>query len=244
MAHRVVVNAEVIKHRLAAEGYDARRITVIPNGTRCPGGVPASRTAALREEFELPPGAPVVGMLARLDPIKGIEYFLEAAAQVTARRPDARFLIVGDNRVDVAYREELTRLARRLRLEDVVRFTGFRNDVAEVLSLLSVSVLASLSEGLSNTLLESMAAGIPVVATAVGGNPEAVEQGVTGILVPPKNGAALADAICRILNQRDLAAAMGRAGRRRVSERFSTRAMVSESERLYGQLLAEVRPSH
>jgi glycosyltransferase involved in cell wall biosynthesis len=243
LAHRVVVNADVIKRRLAAEGYDARRITVIPNGTRCPASVPASRSADLREELDLPAEAPVVGMLARLDPIKGIEYFLEAAAQVSARRPDVRFLIVGDNRVDVSYREDLTRLARRLRLEEVVRFTGFRNDVAEVLSLLSVSVLASLSEGLSNTLLESMAAGIPVVATAVGGNPEAVEHGVTGILVPPKNAPALADAICRILNHKDQAAAMGLSGRRRVTERFSTRAMVSASERLYGQLLAEARRS-
>ncbi len=243
MAHGVVVNAEVIKRRLAAEGYDARRITVIHNGTQPPAVVPASRTAALREELELPAAAPVVGMLARLDPIKGIEHFLEAAAQVSARRPDVRFLIVGDNRVNVAYREQLTRLARDLGLEKVVRFTGFRNDVAEVLSLLSVSVLASLSEGLSNTLLESMAAGIPVVATAVGGNPEAVEQGITGFLVPPKNAAALAEAMCRILNNRDLAAAMGRAGRLRVSEQFSTRAMVSESERLYAQLLAQARAS-
>ena len=243
MAHGVVVNAEVIKRRLAAEGYNARRITVIHNGTESPPVVPALRTTALREELDIPAAAPVVGMLARLDPIKGIEHFLHAAAQVSARRPDARFVIVGDNRVNVAYREELTQLARRLGLEKVLRFTGFRNDVADVLSLLSVSVLASLSEGLSNTLLESMAAGIPVVATAVGGNPEAVEHGVTGLLVPPKNAAALADAICRILNHRDLAAAMGRAGRLRVAERFSTTAMVSESERLYRQLLAQARAS-
>ena len=241
MAHCVVVNAEVIKRRLAAEGYDARRITVIHNGTQPPAVVPASRTTALRKELEFPADAPVVGMLARLDPIKGVEHFLEAAAQVSASRPDARFLIVGDNRVNVAYREELTQLARRLGLEKVLRFTGFRNDVAEVLSMLSVSVLASLSEGLSNTLLESMAAGIPVVATAVGGNPEAVEHGVTGFLVPPKDAPALADAICRILNHGDVASAMGRAGRLRVSERFSTRAMVSESERLYRQLLSETR---
>lgn len=241
MAHRVVVNAEVIKRRLTAEGYDGDRITVVPNGTNFTPDTPPSRCARLREELELPPAAPIVGMVARLDPIKGIEYFLEAAALVRAECPDARFLIVGDNRVNVAYRNDLKRLAQRLGLHTVLRFTGFRNDAADLLSLCSVSVLASLSEGLSNTLLESMAAGIPVVATAVGGNPEAVEDGVTGILVPPKDSAALAAAICRILYDKELAAAMGRAGRRRVLDCFGTERMIERTQQLYQDLLTQAR---
>jgi len=237
LADRVVVNAEVIKRRLIAEGYDGRRLTVIPNGTvEVPPASPRRR-AALRAEFGLPPHAPVVGLVARLEPVKGVEYFLEAAARVAALRPDVRFLIVGGNRVSEVYSEQLKRLTVRLGLQHLVRFTGFRADVSDLYSLFSVSVLSSLSEGLSNTLLESMAAGLPVVATAVGGTPEAVQDGVTGILVPPRDSAALARAIDRLLNHRGLAEAMGRAGRSRVDAHFSVRAMVSASERLYRQIL-------
>jgi glycosyltransferase involved in cell wall biosynthesis len=237
MADQVVVNADIIKHRLVTEGFDERRITVIHNGTLdIPVGSP-QRSMALRAEFDLPPQAPIVGLVARLDPIKGIEYFLEAAALIAAFRPDVRFLIVGGNRIDSVYADGLKKRAASLGIQDIVRFTGFRKDAADLYRLLSVSVLSSLSEGLSNTLLESMAAGLPVVATAVGGNPEAVEDGITGILVPPRDSAALARAICRILDDKELAAAMGRAGRWRVSKHFSTGAMVAATERLYLHML-------
>ena len=110
-------------------------------------------------------------------------------------------------------------------------------DVPELLSECAVSVLPSLSEGLSNTLLESMAAGAPVVATNVGGNPEVVQEGSTGFLVPPRDPDALADRICRVLNDRSLAARLGEAGRRRVVEHFSMERMLRDTERLYLTLL-------
>jgi glycosyltransferase involved in cell wall biosynthesis len=117
--------------------------------------------------------------------------------------------------------------------------------VPEVLAEVAVSVLPSLSEGLSNSVLESMAAGVPVVATAVGGNPEAVEDGVTGVLVPPRDPLALARAICGLLEDRPRAARFGQAGRQRVVERFSDERMVRETEGFYGDLLARKgrRPS-
>jgi len=100
-------------------------------------------------------------------------------------------------------------------------------------------VLPSLSEGLSNVLLESMATGIPVIATGVGGNPEAVEDGVTGLLVPPRDPAALARAVQRILHNRELAARLGHAGRQRVIERFAIDNVIRQTEQLYERLLKE-----
>src|SRR5207249_10888365 len=114
----------------------------------------------------------------------------------------------------------LEAMAKRLGLEGRVVFTGVRSDVADVLSQVAVSVLPSLSEGVSNTVLESMAAGVPVVATRVGGIPEAIEDGETGLLVPPRNSAALAHAIGVLLEDRQLAAHLGQAGQRRMAREF------------------------
>src|SRR5439155_1397923 len=151
---------------------------------------------------------------------------------------EARFLVLGDcSPATNGYKEELLSHAIRLGLRDRVVFTGFRDDVADVLSEVAVSVLPSLSEGLSNALLESMAMGVPVVATRVGGNPEAVEEDVTGLLVPPRDPAALAEAICRLLENHRLASRFIQAGRQRVVERFSLERMVQETERLYLKLL-------
>jgi glycosyltransferase involved in cell wall biosynthesis len=118
-----------------------------------------------------------------------------------------------------------------------VIFTGWRNDAGWILSQLSISVLPSLSEGLSNVLIESLAAGIPSVATAVGGNGEVVDDGVTGLLVPPSDPPRLAAAIERILIDPDLAARFGKAGRRRYEEKFTIDRMVQQMMRLYRRLL-------
>jgi len=150
----------------------------------------------------------------------------------------------GSIRPDTAYRGELERYAARLGLGGRVVFTGVRQDVPAVLAEAAVSALPSLSEGLSNVLLESMAGGVPVVATAVGGNPEVIEDGVTGLLVPPRDAGALARGICLLLEDRVLAARLGRAGRQRVAQHFSLARMVGENERLYVRLLeqAKIRP--
>jgi glycosyltransferase involved in cell wall biosynthesis len=181
-----------------------------------------------------------VAVISRVSPSKGLEHFLQAAAIITAARPDVRYLIVGEAEPrDQEYRNALVAYAARLGLERHVVFTGLRLDVPEVLSEIAVSVLPSLSEGLSNVLLESMASGVPVVATWVGGNPEAVEDGVTGILVPPREPGALARSIQRILDDRELAARFSGAGRQRVAERFAIDAVIRQTQRLYERLLEE-----
>lgn len=241
LADRIVVNAEAVRQWLITDGYDPAKIIVIRNGVDLARFEKRNRPR-LRDELELPPRAPVVAMLSRLNRLKGVEFFLEAAAIVAARFREARFLIVGDSVhverdrtivKDGAYRAELESCAARLGLGGRVVFTGFRLDVSELLSEAAVSVLPSLSEGLSNTLLESMATGVPVVATRVGGNVEVVEDGMTGLLVPPRDAAALGRAICRLLEDRELASRFGQAGRRRVAEYFSLARMVRETERLY-----------
>lgn len=249
LADCILVNAEAVRQWLMAEGYNPEKITVIRNGIDLSRFAKTDRNGRLRQELGLPPLAPVVAVISRLTRFKGFEYFLEAAAMVAAHFQEARFLIMGGHFIvqdgavveDIAYRRELQSYAARLGIDRRVIFTGYRLDVPEVLSEVAVSVLPSLSEGLSNAVLESMAAGVPVVATRVGGNPEAIEEGVTGLLVPPRDPAALARAICRLLQNPELALTLGQAGRQRVTERFSLEQMVRETEHLYLQLLRQAR---
>ncbi|MBI2359835.1 MAG: GT4 family glycosyltransferase PelF [Deltaproteobacteria bacterium] len=237
LAHRIVANSEAVKSWLISEGYDAGKIAVIRNGIDISRFVNARRDGRVHRELGIPSEAPLIGMICRLKPLKGIDYFLEAAAIVLHRFPDARFLIVGGDGDDRAYRRELEGYARDLALEGRVFFMEFRLDVPEVLAELALSVLPSLSEGLPNSVLEAMAAGVPVVATRVGGNPEAVEDGVSGLLVPPQDSAALARAMCRILRDPELASRFGQVGRRRVAEQFSIERMTRATEGLYLELL-------
>jgi glycosyltransferase involved in cell wall biosynthesis len=159
----VLVNADAVRNWLISERYDPSKIVVIRNGVDVS---PCSRERALVRllgEFGLSQAPPVVGVVSRLTRLKGLEAFLEAAAIVAARFPAARFLVVGETSPDDgAYRTELTTLARKLGVLDRVVFTGLRTDARELLAGLTVSVMPSLNEGLSNVLLESMAAGVPV----------------------------------------------------------------------------------
>jgi len=233
LADVVLVNADAVRQWLIGEGYDRSKLVVIRNGIDLARFDGARTRAGVRQEFGMPPEAPVIAMLARVTRLKGVEYFFEAAAAVAARFPDARFLVIGDVAANPAYRRELEADIRRRGLEGRVVFTGFRLDVPELLAEVTVSVLPSLSEGLSNAVLESMAGAVPVVGTRVGGMPEAIEDGVTGLLVPPRDSGALAEAITRILDDPQLAARLGQAGRRRVAEHFSLTRMVRETERLF-----------
>jgi glycosyltransferase involved in cell wall biosynthesis len=238
MADHIVVNAEAIKQDLVRRGYDLGRLSVIPNGTDCERFRLRGNGEAVRREWNIPPDVPVVGVLARLMRIKGQEVFLHAAALMASNNPDVRFMIVGDNSNDHGYKDELKRLAARLGLADRVLFTGFRVDVPDLLAALSVVVSPSLGlEGMSNSVLESMAAGVPVVATQVGGTPEIVEDGVTGLLVPPGDSEELAAAISRLLADNTLAKRLVESARRRVFSRYSLERAVESTERLYHELL-------
>lgn len=238
LADGVIVNARAVGRRLEDQGWVPGRIHLVPNGISArrppvrPGG------GGLRRELGIPAGAPVVGVIGRLCRWKGLDHFLDAAALVAANRPDAWFVIVGGATVGgEGWVAELRARAAALGLEGRTVFTGPRNDVPELLPELTVSVQPSLSEGLSNVLLESMAAGLPVVATAVGGNPELIRDGVDGLLVPPADPTALAAAVEGLLDEPQRAAALGHAAWRSAFERFSHEAMVERTVAVYEELL-------
>ena len=239
LADHILVNAEAVREWLTDEGYNPARISVIRNGLDLSRFPPGADDPALRRELGVPDGAPLIAVLSRLSRLKGVEDFLEAAADVSARFEQARFLVIGGN-IDPdgnAYRDELEARAAALGLQQRVIFTGFRLDVPRLLSAVTVSVLPSLSEGLSNTILESMAAGAPVVATRVGGSAEALDDGVDGLLVPPRDPAALSRAITWVLEHPEEARGLGRRARARVAEEFSLQRMIRETECLYARLL-------
>jgi L-malate glycosyltransferase len=236
----ILVNAEAVRNWLIAERYDPSKIVVIRNGVDVSPCSRAANAQRLLGELGLSQASPLVGVVSRLSRLKGLEPFLEAAAIVATQFPAARFLIVGETSPDDrAYRTELTGLARKLGLSDRVVFTGLRTDARELLAGVTVSVMPSLNEGLSNVLLESMAAGVPVVATRVGGTPEAIEDGVNGLLVPPADSSALANAISQVLADPQLAARLGHAARQTATARFSTEQMVRATEQLYESLLEQ-----
>jgi glycosyltransferase involved in cell wall biosynthesis len=247
LADRIVVNADAIRDWLVEQGYPAGKIVVIRNGVDTSRFRAHDDGAALRRELSIPVGAPLVVMLARLNPTKGIDCFLEAAVKIRERHPDVHFLAVGECYtrnaegeivVDSRYRRELQDRTTSLGLADRVHFTGLRKDVPGILAAAAVSVLPSISEGISNTLLESMAAGVPVVATRVGGTPEVIRDGEQGLLVAPGDPQAIADAILTVLGDPALSARLAANGRRRVREEFSFEAVVRRTEDLYCELLA------
>src|SRR5262249_14942881 len=151
----------------------------------------------------------------------GIDYYLRAARILADLGRDVRFLMIGAVSVEKNYKSEMEILARELKLEGRVIFTGQRQDVAEILREVDIVVHPSLTEGLSNVILEAMATGLPVVATRAGGNPELVQDGKTGILVPVENESEIARAIKRLLDDPSMARAFGEAARRRIIQEFS-----------------------
>jgi glycosyltransferase involved in cell wall biosynthesis len=241
MADCVVANSGAVRDWLVSLGLKEDHIRVIPNGIAIPEWSKAPLDFPIRRELGIDPAAPVVAVICRLIPGKGLEYFLEAAARVSARLPSARFLIVGSAKLNPSYRQTLERYAEQLQLGERVIFTGERNDVPRLLSEANLSALPSLSEGLSNALLEAMAAGLPVVATRVGGNVELVRDGEHGFLVPPRDALALGDAMVRILESPAMARQFGEDGRLRAAEDFSLESTVRRTQDLYLTLLDQRR---
>jgi glycosyltransferase involved in cell wall biosynthesis len=241
LADGVITNAHAVAARLRDEGWNTSRIHVIHNGID--HRPPPPSTPDLRRQLGIPPRAPLVGVVSRLTRVKGIEDFIDAAGVVASHHPEARFVIMGGPIPDALYPDadvydrELRRRAASLGLAERVIFAGPRTDAVDLMPQLDVSVLPSLTEGLSNTLIESMAAGVPTVATRVGGTPEVVVDGETGLLVPPSQPARMAAAIERLIESRDLAARFARAGRRRYEEHFTIDRMVQQTVRLYQRLL-------
>ncbi len=212
-------------------------------------GIPLSRTAVVYEginvehissvprhhitgEFSLPAHTPIVGNVAALVPHKGQRYLIDAAHLVIRDIPDARFVIVGQGELE----SELQKQIRRYKLERHVLLTGFRSDVMSLHKGFDLFVMSSLTEGLGTSILDAMASSRPVVATRTGGIPEVVVDEKTGLLVPPRNPEALAQAIVRLLRDESLRLRMGQTGLARVKSKFSAGRMIQETFDVYERL--------
>jgi glycosyltransferase involved in cell wall biosynthesis len=237
LADCVLANSNAGRDWLIAQGVRENKIEVIRNGIVVPPQPERLQAAGpLRSEFGIPAGIPICASVGRLVSGKGIDVFLKAARILQERGLDVRFLLIGVRSVEKNYQAEVEELVRRLRIGNRVIFTGQRHDVQAILPEVDIVVQPSLTEGLSNAILEAMAAAVPVVATRVGGNPELVDDGRTGFLTPVQNPEAIAGAICRLLDRPDMARAFGIQARRRVIEEFAIDRMLSKTEALYFHL--------
>jgi glycosyltransferase involved in cell wall biosynthesis len=231
-ARRIVANSEAVRDHLIAGGVDRNKIRVIRNG------LDLKRFETLpgpdfRRSVGIPADGRLIALVANLrHGVKNVPMFIRAAARVAERAPDARFVIAGEGEL----RAELTRLAESIGVGDRVHFIGRCARVPELLGSSFVGALTSLNEGFSNSILEYMAAGLPVVATNVGGAAEAVAHGLSGFLVASDDDEEFARRLLDLLNDEDAARAMGVVGRRTVEGKFSDSAQLSATLDLYGDI--------
>ncbi len=239
LAHRVIANCVVVQNQLIGEGVNPKRIIQHYNGLdlerlKVDGGL--TRTTA-RAMFGLPEkGRRFVTIVANLrNPVKDHPMFLRAAARVHAAVPDAAFVIAGEGELMPG----LQQLASELGIAEDVHFIGRCDDVASLLFASNVGVLSSKSEGFANAILECMAAGLPVVATDVGGVREAIVEGETGYIVPSGDDEQMAERIIQVLANDETAQVMGSRGKSLAAEKFSKDRHLRNTLELYDELLTE-----
>ncbi len=228
---RLIAVSDLTKEELVRYGVaNAEKITVIPLGLDLDPFADCARfRGELRSELHLPPNAVLVGLVARLVPVKDIATFLRAVHCVADSHPDAYFILVGDGEL----REALEEQARSFGLGDRIRFLGYRKDLARIYADLDIVALSSLNEGLPVSLIEAMASSCVVLATSVGGVPNLIEDGKTGFLVPAGNPDAFADVLDRVLRNSQCWPMVRSTAREFVLERFHVNRLVKDIERLY-----------
>lgn len=232
---RVVTISEGIREVLVGEGLAPRKIRCVRSAvdSRAFGG--QCDREWFRGEFGLKEGDDAIGVVAQLIERKGHRHLIGAAPEILKRHPGVKFIFFGKGPLEA----ELRRLADGAGLGDAVIFAGFREDIGRILPCLYAVVHPADMEGLGVSVLQALASGIPVVASAVGGLPEAVRDGFNGLLVPPGDPEALAGALIKLLSDRAMARRMGQAGRSLVHEEFSIDRMVSGNLAVYEELITE-----
>lgn len=237
LATSVTANSLAVREALAQRSNaPAETIRLLYNGIDLKKIETANRGLAKRQELGLSPNALAIGVIANIRVAKGHQYLLEAFNRIAPHVPQACLLICGFAG-DHDLMKTLQRLAAAGGAAGRVWFMNSRNDIPEMLHALDVVVSPSLSEGFSNAILEAMAAGKPVIATRVGGSPEQIIDGVTGLLVPPQDAGAIAQALLTLLRSPGLRREMGTAAQRHVQENFSVAIMTRNHTRLYDDLL-------
>jgi L-malate glycosyltransferase len=223
--------SEAIRQIVVSDGIPDHRTVTVHEGIDL-GRVAAAPPAELHTELWLPHEAPLVGNVAALVPHKGQRHLVDAAALVLPKQPDARFIIAGEGEL----RPSLEHQIRQHHLEKHVILAGFRTDILSLHKAFDIFAMSSVTEGLGTSILDAMACGKPVVATTAGGIPEVVADGETGLLVPPRDAAAMASAIIRLLADGSLRERMGAAGLARVRRQFSAEIMVKKTLQAYERL--------
>ena len=235
---RLIVVSKAIEEKVVEEGRLGVQRVLVYNGVDLERYDHLEPCCTLRDEYQMEPDSPIVGVVGRLELEKGHPTLLEAWPMVLEQVPNAYLIIVGEG----SRHDALRQIARDQGIERHVIFTGRRDDIPAVTAALDVAVLPSYREAQGLTILEAMAMSRPVVASNVGGIPEMVKDGVTGLLVPPHDPPALAAAISRLLLDHPLADTLARAGHDLVHDRFCVQLMVNSIQELYDEGARAVRP--
>jgi glycosyltransferase involved in cell wall biosynthesis len=231
----VAVSESVRRDVTKYDGLDPSKILVIYNGVDASKFTPDGKFHNIREEFSIANSDIVVGSVGRLVPAKGLEYLIEAVSHLGKEINNIKLLIVGHGSLLDSLRDG----AREHGINERVIFTGKRRDIPDILSGIDIFVMPSLAEGLGNSLLEAMAMCKPIIATAVGGMPELIKNGVNGILVPPRDPDTLAAAIKTLIENRYLATKMGQAARNFVLNNYDIKEITQKWQSLYLSILKE-----
>jgi len=232
----IAISQVIAKHMMDNFGVPYRRIKLICRGVDLDKFMYRQPEESPKKEF-------VIGIIGRLSPIKGHTYFLRAVSKVIKSVPRLKALIVGDAPAEKAkYKQELEDLVRRLGLSRYVEFLGRRSDIPEILSRLDVLVMATTTqEGFGRVIIEAFAAGVPVVATSVGGVTEIIRDSDNGLLVPPEDSQAMSEAIVRLLKDRRLSGELARTARKDAEEKYGLDKMVNDTVKVYEEALAVKR---
>lgn len=232
--HFILVSG-AMKKEFLKQGMPEKKLSVIHNAIELPDKEqPHVPQTDLRELLEVGPDVTIIGTVARLHAVKGHTYLLKAIQKVVQERQDVVFPWFGDGDLY----EELKSEAEALGVAQYVKFVGFRKDVSDLLPQLDVFVLPSLSEGLSLSILEALAVGVPVISTAVGGTPEVITTGVDGILVPPADPHALYQSICLLVKDKSRREELAATGKDMVYQRYTLERLVRETTDVYKKMLA------
>ena len=239
-ATAILANSERVRAEcLRAERFLApEKIQVIYNGVDFARYAVPQASLAIKAALNFPNDAPVVGVIARLHPRKGHRDFLNAAAIILRQQPDARFLLVG---ADQGMRPELEALASELGIADAVAFTGEQQEIPTLLAAIDILVSCSRIEGLSNAIMEGMAAGKAIIATNIDGTPELVRHEETGLLIPQGDPAQLAATALRLLHDSALRRRLGDAARERAKTLFQMDNMIQQTEAFYERCLRQAQ---
>jgi len=239
LAGKIIVISNSVKNRFIYL-KNREKISIVYNGVDINDFNPDKVSGdSIKSEFSITSDDIVIGTISQFIHMKGLEIFIEAAKFIIEQVGNVRFLIVGDRVGDNAYERKLKGLVKDLGIENKVIFTGYRQDIKNVIASMDIFVLASTGEGFGRVLIEAMALEKPVVAANSGGIPEIISDGKTGILVPEKDSQTTASAVVKLINEKGLRERMGIAGRKRVEEMFTIERHTREIEEHYSKIFEQ-----